>query len=63
MTTVLKSFHKLINQFDKCTERFALHHPYLAFIAMFVGMPMFILGAVAASTTLIMLPFAFIFGW
>lgn len=32
-------------------------------MAMFVGMPIFILSAVAASTALFMLPFALIFGW
>lgn len=63
MTTVLKSFHMFTSQLNNCIERFALHHPYLAFIAMFVGMPVFILGAVAAGTTLAVLLFAFIFGW
>lgn len=63
MTAILKSIYKVEKHFDKSTERFALHHPYLTLLAMFIGMPIFILLAVTVCTTLAALPFALIFGW
>lgn len=63
ISKIFKSIHNFENKFNRSAERFAFHHPYLAFFAMFIGMPIFILIAVAASTTLIMLPIAWIFGW
>ena len=63
MAAILKSIHNFEDKFDRCAERFALRHPYLAFLAMFIGIPIFILIAVAGSTTLIALPIAWIFGW
>ena len=44
-------------------ERFAFHHRYIAFVMMFIGIPLFTLMAVAASTTVLMLPIAWILGW
>lgn len=61
MTAIIKSIHKMENRFDKTAECFAFHHPCLAFLAMFIGMPIFILFAVAACTTLAVLPLALIF--
>lgn len=63
MTAIVKSIHKFEDDFDRKAERFAFHHPYLAFVTMFIGMPLFILMAVAASTTVLALPMAWIFGW
>lgn len=63
MTAIIELIHKFEAAFDRKAERFAFHHPYLAFLAMFIGMPIFILIAVAVSTTLIALPMAWIFGW
>ena len=63
MAAILKSIHNFEDKFDRCAERFALCHPFWAFLAMFIGMPLFILIAVAVSTTLIALPIAWIFGW
>ncbi len=63
MTTIWKSIRNFEDKFDRKAERFALHHPYLAFFAMFTGMPFFILIVVAVLTTLITLPMAWIFGW
>ena len=54
MAAILKSIH---NFEDK------LCHPFWAFLAMFIGIPLFILIAVAGSTTLIALPIAWSFGW
>lgn len=63
MTALLKSIRKFEDKFDRRAERFAYRHPYLAFFAMFIGMPIFILAAVAFCTTVITLPLALIFGW
>lgn len=63
MTTLIKSIHKYEDNFEKKAERFTFHHPYFAFLALFIGMPIFTLIAVAASTTVIALPLSLIFGW
>lgn len=63
MAEILKFIHKFEKCFDKCTERFIFYHPFLAFIAMFIGMPIFVLAAVTVCTVAIILPIALIFGW
>ena len=59
MTAIFKSIRKIEDKFDRCAERFSFHHPYLAFFAMFAV----ILLVVAACTTVITLPMAWILGW
>ncbi|MDO4295875.1 MAG: hypothetical protein Q4D90_06925 [bacterium] len=56
MSTILKSIHKLENKFDRSAERFTFRHPYLAYLLMFVGIPLFILMAVTICTMLIAFP-------
>lgn len=63
MIKILKSFYKTEHRFDVAVERFFFHHPYLGFFTAFIGIPIFILGAVTLSTTVIMLPLSFLFGW
>ena len=63
MTTLIKSIHKYEDKFEKKAERFTFHHPYFAFFALFIGMPIFTLIAVAAGTTVIALPLSLIYGW
>lgn len=63
MAAIWKSIHNFEDKFDRCAERFALRHPHIAFLAMFIGMPLLILIAIAVATTLITLPMAWIFGW
>lgn len=63
MTAIFKSIRKIEDKFDRCAERFSFHHPYLAFFAMFAVMPAFILLVVAACTTVITLPMAWILEW
>lgn len=46
MTTILNSIQKFEDKFNQITEYFVFYHPYLAFMAMFIGMPLFILIAV-----------------
>ncbi len=63
MKEILKSIRNFEDKFDRSAERFAFHHPYLAFLAMFIGMPILTLMAVVVSATIIILPIAWIFGW
>lgn len=63
MITIIKSFYKTEHRFGAAAERFFFHHPYLGLFTVFVGMPIFILGAVAISATVIMLPLSLLFGW
>lgn len=63
MTAIIKSIHKFEDDFDRKAERFAFHHQYIAFVMMFIGIPLFTLMAVAASTTVLIFPIAWILGW
>lgn len=63
MTKIIKSLYEAEHKFDAIAERFFFHHPYLGFFTAFIGIPIFILGAVTISTTVIMLPLSLLFGW
>ena len=63
MTAILRSFREAEERFDRRAEYFASHHPVMAFWTMFVGIPLFILLTVSASTLVLTLPFAMVFGW
>lgn len=63
MIKIMKRVHAWEAGFNKKTECFAIHHPCLAYLAIFIGTPLFILGTVFLSTTIIILPFALIFDW
>ena len=62
MTDILNSMHKFENRFNERAQRFAFRHPYIAFLIMFIGMPLLILSAVTVGTALFVLPLALIFG-
>lgn len=61
MAAIWQSIHEFEDKFDRCAGRFALRHPFLAFLAMFIGMPVFILLSVAAATMLIAIPVTWLF--
>lgn len=63
MTAITKSFHKFAFRFDSRAQRFVLHHPNLAAVVMFIGLPIFILLVVSAGTLLITLPISLLLGW
>lgn len=63
MSKLLKSIRIAESNFDASAERFFFYHPYLGLLIVVVGMPIFILVAVAISTTAIMLPVSFLLGW
>lgn len=62
MKVILKSIQNFEDKFDRSAELFAFHHPYLAFLAIFIGMPIFVLIAVFISTVAITFPIVYIFG-
>lgn len=63
MAVIVKAVHKFESSFDRKVEQFACAHPFLAFLAIVVGIPIFILCTVFVCTILITLPFSLIFGW
>lgn len=48
---------------DQQIEQFAFNHPFLLFWTMFVGVPIFVLIAVAVCACTIVLPLGLLFGW
>ena len=63
MTAILRAFREAEERFDRRAEYFASHHPVMAFWTMFVGIPLFIRKTVSASTLVLTIPFAMVFGW
>lgn len=63
MSKFLKSIQTAESNFDASVERFLLNHPYLGLLTACIGVPVFTLAAVTISTTVIMLPVSFLFGW
>ena len=48
---------------DAKAEKFVWHHPFLGFLLIFVGMPVFILACVSVCTMLIAFPLSWLMGW
>lgn len=63
MFTQKRRMSRLEKWFDTSLEELIECHQILGFLTIFVGMPLFVLIAVCAGTTIIMLPLAWIFGW
>lgn len=61
--SITKSIRKFEREFDLRAERFLWKHPFLGFLSIFVGMPIFVLICVCISTTIIALPIAWFFGF
>lgn len=61
--SITKSIRKFEREFDLKAERFLWKHPFLGFLSIFVGMPIFVLICVCISTTVIALPIAWFFGF
>lgn len=61
--SITKSIRKFEREFDFRTERFLWKHPFLGFLSIFIGIPIFILICVCVSTTVLMLPAAWLFGF
>ena len=63
MTKIRKSIRKLEARFDKTAEAFVFHHSNLAFLAMFIGIPVIVLVVVCIATTIIAFPITWIMDW
>ncbi|MGN1169689.1 MAG: hypothetical protein ACI4RB_06180 [Acutalibacteraceae bacterium] len=63
MSILLKRRHALDKRIEANAEQFAHEHPYIFFIASFIGMPICILAAVFFFTVIITAPVALLFGW
>lgn len=62
MTTILKSVYLTELKFGAAATRFFSHHLFLGYLTIFVGMPLFVLGAICVCSTALILPFALLFG-
>ncbi len=60
---ITESIKKYEQEIDRKAERFLWRHPIPGFLAIFIGMPMFVLAGVCISTVVIAFPLAWIFGW
>lgn len=60
---IIKSIREIEHEFDLKAEQFLWKHPFLGFLYIFVGMPIFVLACVCISTVIIAFPMAWLFGW
>lgn len=63
MTKILKSVHMTEHKFEAAATRFFSHYLFLGYLTIFIGIPLFVLGAVCVCSTAFILPFALLFGW
>ena len=63
MTYMIQTIKTWEITFDQKAENFIFKHPFLSFVGIVVGVPIFILAAVGVSTTIVILPIAWMFGW
>ena len=61
--SITKSIRKFEREFDFRAEHFLWKHPFLGFLSIFVGMPIFVLICVCVSTTVIVLLITWFFGF
>lgn len=60
---IRNSIRKFEHEIDAKAERFLWKHPFLGFLFIFVGMPVFVLVCVCISTIVIAFPMVWLFGW
>ena len=58
MTYMIQTIKTWEITFDQKAEHFIFKHPFLSFVGIVVGVPIFILAAVGVSTTIVILPIA-----
>lgn len=58
MMQIKKQIQRIENKFDVASQRFIMRHPFLGFLAMFVGMPLFVLAMVCVDTIVLAFPIA-----
>ena len=59
MAAIIQVIHRIEHQFDSRTKQFAEHHACLAFLVMFLVLPVCMLLLIVACTMLFMLPLVF----
>ena len=59
----IQNIRKCEQEFDSKAARFLWKHPFLGFLSIFVGIPIFILICVCVSTIIIALPVAWLLGF
>ena len=57
------SIQKLEREFDERAAQFLWRHPFLGFLAVFIGAPLLVLLCVCVGTALIALPVGWLMGW
>lgn len=62
MKKIMKSIYKTEHRFNAAAESFFFHHPFLGYLAAVIGMPIFIIMAVFAGTTILAFPLMLLFG-
>lgn len=60
---ITKAIQKFEHHFDVKAERFLWKHPFLGFLSVFVGIPLFVLACVCISTVVIASPIVWLLGW
>lgn len=63
MMNVIQTLCKYKGKTEKEMWRIMSHHPYISFFLLLVGIPTFILAGVAAMTTAVAFPVAWILGY
>lgn len=63
MTQIRKLIQRAENRFDTTAARFARRHPCISLLCTFIGIPVFILGAVYALASAVVCPIAWACGW
>lgn len=63
MAYIMQRIYKFGELFDTRAKWMVCCHPYIAFLSVFIGVPIFILTAVGICTTAIVLPISWIIGW
>ena len=63
MSSFMKRISRFESHIDAAIEKFVFHNRVLGLLIIFIGMPLVTLAAVYVCTTIIILPFALMFGW
>ena len=63
MAHAVQYYHLIEAKMKHSIIQFENKHPYIALWGAFVGIPIALLAAVTAFATIVILPFACIFGW
>jgi len=61
--SIAKTVRRYERNFDRKAEQFLWHHPLLGFLAIFIGVPIFVLACVCIGTVILAFPMAWLLGW